>query len=54
MAPGDTPPAETAVGGPQHEPPQRRSVGALVAIAIAVIVVLVVAVGLIVRAIGLF
>lgn len=54
VSPGDTPPAETAVGGPQHEPPQRRSAGALIAIAIVVIVVLVVAVGLIIRAVGLF
>lgn len=53
VAPGDTPPAETSVGGPQHEPPQRRSTGALIAIGIAVIVVLVLAGGLIVRAVDL-
>ncbi|WAL44449.1 DUF6480 family protein [Rhodococcus pyridinivorans] len=54
VAPGDTPPAETSVGGPQHEPPQRRSAGALVAIVIAVVVALMVSGGLLVRAIGLF
>lgn len=53
VAPGDTPPAETSVGGPHHEPPQRRSVGALVAMGIVVIVIMVVAIGLLVRAAGL-
>jgi hypothetical protein len=54
VAPGDIPPAETAVGGPQHEPPQRRSIGAMIAIGLAVLVVIVVAAGLIERAFGLF
>ncbi|RPA19898.1 DUF6480 family protein [Gordonia sp. OPL2] len=54
VAPGDIPPAETAVGGPQHEPPQRRSIGAMVAIGLAVLVIVIVAAGLIDRALGLF
>ncbi|WP_439030786.1 DUF6480 family protein [Gordonia terrae] len=54
VRPGDTPPAETAVGGPNHEPPQRRKLGPLIAIALAAILFLVVAVGLVGRAVGLF
>jgi hypothetical protein len=54
VTPGDTPPAETGVGGPNHEPPQRGRTGPIIAIGVVAFVVLLIAIGLIGRVVGLF
>lgn len=54
VTPGDTPPAETGVGGPQHEPPQRSRALPILFFVLIAIVVIVVAGGLIGRIFGLF
>jgi Family of unknown function (DUF6480) len=54
VTPGDTPPAETGVGGPQHEPPQRGLTLPIVFFSLIGIVVLIVAAGLVGRIFGLF
>ncbi|ORM30587.1 DUF6480 family protein [Williamsia sp. 1135] len=46
VTPGDTPPAETGVGGPNHEPPQRGRALPIIVISVAVFLVLIIAVGL--------
>ncbi|MGB7384831.1 MAG: DUF6480 family protein, partial [Rhodococcus sp. (in: high G+C Gram-positive bacteria)] len=50
---GDTPPAETGVGGPQHEPPQRTLKLPVIFLGVLGVVVLIVVIGLIGRVIGL-
>ena len=54
VTPGDTPPAETGVGGPNHEPPQRGRTGPIIAIGVISFIVLLIAIGLIARVVGLF
>lgn len=54
VQPGDTPPVETGVGGPQHEPPQRGRGLPILFLVLIAIVVIVVAGGLIGRIFGLF
>jgi hypothetical protein len=54
VTPGDTPPAESSVGGPQHEPPLRGRTGPIIALSIAGFLVLIIVVGLIGRVVGLF
>lgn len=54
VQPGDTPPAESAVGGPQHEPPQRGLGLPVVFLGLIALVVLVVVGGLIGRMFDLF
>lgn len=53
VTPGDTPPAETGVGGPQHEPPQRTLKLPVIFLGVLGVVVLIVVIGLIGRVIGL-
>ena len=53
VPPGDTPPAETGVGGPQHEPPQRTLKLPVIFLGVLGVVVLIVVIGLIGRVIGL-
>ncbi|WP_072803006.1 DUF6480 family protein [Rhodococcoides yunnanense] len=53
VTPGDTPPAETGVGGPNHEPPQRSLAMPIVFFVLIGIVVVIVAAGLIGRIAGL-
>jgi hypothetical protein len=52
VTPGDTPPAETGVGGPNHEPPVRGKTIPIVIICLAVFLVLIIAVGLFSRIFG--
>ncbi|MBA4024325.1 MAG: hypothetical protein C0482_18380 [Gordonia sp.] len=52
VTPGDTPPAETGVGGPNHEPPQRGKTVPIVIISLAVLLVLIIAIGLFSRIFG--
>nr|WP_296772963.1 DUF6480 family protein [Rhodococcus sp. (in: high G+C Gram-positive bacteria)] len=54
VQPGDTPPAETGVSGPQHEPPQRGLALPVVFLGLIGLVVVIVVAGLIGRIIGLF
>ncbi|WP_338886830.1 DUF6480 family protein [Rhodococcus sovatensis] len=54
VTPGDTPPAETSVGGPQHEPPQRGLALPIVFLGLIGLVVVVIVLGLIGRMVGLF
>ncbi|SNS71551.1 DUF6480 family protein [Rhodococcoides kyotonense] len=54
VAPGDTPPAETGVGGPNHEPPQRGLTLPVVFLGILALVVIIVVAGFIGRIAGLF
>ncbi|MDI9932981.1 DUF6480 family protein [Rhodococcus sp. IEGM 1354] len=54
VTPGDTPPAETGVGGPNHEPPQRSRVMPIVVIVLVALLAIVIAGGLIGRVVGLF
>lgn len=54
VTPGDTPPAETSVGGPQHEPPQRGRTLPIVFFALIALVVIIVAAGFIGRVFDLF
>ncbi|AYJ47021.1 DUF6480 family protein [Rhodococcus sp. P1Y] len=54
VTPGDTPPAETGVGGPNHEPPQRSLKLPIVFLGILGVVVLIIVIGLIGRIVGLF
>ncbi|MBW4781393.1 hypothetical protein KZO37_18690 [Rhodococcus fascians] len=54
VTPGDTPPAETAVGGPNHEPPQRSRVMPIVVVVLVALLAIVIAGGLIGRVVGLF
>ncbi|KZF10606.1 MAG: DUF6480 family protein [Rhodococcus sp. (in: high G+C Gram-positive bacteria)] len=51
---GDTPPAESSVGGPQHEPPQRTLAAPIIAISLVGLLAVVIAAGLIGRIFGLF
>ena len=53
VTPGDTPPVETGVGGPQHEPPQRTLKLPVIFLGVLGVVVLIVVIGLIGRVIGL-
>ncbi|MEU3471646.1 hypothetical protein CH272_24835 [Rhodococcus sp. 05-340-1] len=54
VTPGDTPPAETGIGGPNHEPPQRSRVMPIVIICVVVLLAILIAGGLIGRVVGLF
>ncbi|MCZ4077924.1 DUF6480 family protein [Rhodococcus sp. H36-A4] len=54
VQPGDTPPAETGVGGPHHEPPQRGLALPIVFLCLIGLVVIIVAAGLIGRIFGLY
>lgn len=54
VAPGDIPPAETGVGGPNHEPPLRGRKGPIIAMSVAAFLVLIIAVGLLSRVFDLF
>ncbi|OZD59845.1 DUF6480 family protein [Rhodococcus sp. 06-1460-1B] len=54
VTPGDTPPAETSVGGPNHEPPQRSRVMPIVVIVLVALLAIVIAGGLVGRVVGLF
>ncbi|MBY4130788.1 hypothetical protein HQO83_20550 [Rhodococcus fascians] len=54
VKPGDTPPAETAVGGPNHEPPQRSRVMPIAIIVVVALLAILIAGGLIGRVVGLF
>lgn len=54
VTPGDTPPAETGVGGPNHDPPLRGRTAPIIIISVAVILVLIIAVGLFSRVFDLF
>lgn len=54
VTPGDTPPVETGVGGPNHEPPQRSRVMPVMVIALVALLAVLIAVGLIGRVVGLF
>lgn len=53
VTPGDTPPAESSVGGPQHEPPQRGLAMPIILLSIIGLVVLIVVIGIIGRVVGL-
>ena len=54
VAPGDTPPGESAVGGPTHEPPRRGRTGPITALCMAALLIVIIAGGLVARAVGLF
>lgn len=54
VKPGDTPPAETGVGGPNYEPPTRGRAVPMLIIGIAAVVVLIIAVGMFSRIFELF
>lgn len=54
VTPGDTPPAETSAGGPNHEPPQRSRVMPVVVICVVTLLAILIAGGLIGRVVGLF
>ncbi|MEO9104805.1 MAG: DUF6480 family protein [Terrimesophilobacter sp.] len=53
VQPGDTPPAETGVSGPQHNPPQRSRAVPIVFFVLIGLVVILVAGGLFGRIFGL-
>lgn len=54
VTPGDTPPAETGVGGPNHEPPQRSLAMPVIVLVLVGILAVIIAAGLIGRVVGLF
>lgn len=53
VMPGDTPPAESSVGGPQHEPPQRSRAAPIAIFSIVGLLAVLIAAGLIGRVVGL-
>lgn len=54
VQPGDTPPVSTSAAGPNHEPPQRTRLPAIVFLGFIGVIVLLMAVGLIGRIAGFF
>ncbi|MGA9869957.1 MAG: DUF6480 family protein [Rhodococcus sp. (in: high G+C Gram-positive bacteria)] len=54
VTPGDTPPAETGVSGPQHEPPQRTLKLPIIFLGVIGVIVLIFVIGLVGRMVGLF
>ncbi|NIL77485.1 MULTISPECIES: DUF6480 family protein [Nocardiaceae] len=54
VAPGDTPPVETGVGGPNHEPPQRGLALPVVFLGIVALLVILVVAFFVGRIAGLF
>ncbi|OZC53039.1 hypothetical protein CH289_12230 [Rhodococcus sp. RS1C4] len=54
VTPGDTPPAETGVSGPQHEPPQRSLAMPVVVLGVIGLVVVIVVLAFVGRTLDLF